>query len=241
MDNNKENTTVPNHNEQFRPGSDPGGSGRNHIFTKNMVLRRKQLHYTQQDLSDLTEIKLRTIQNYEKGQQPKGYTAVDIAEALECSLDWLLTGKGPEPPDPGEKKQAAEPSPYNKVEAGPPLVEEPKPHYEAGREEGFKVSDALTMAARVLESGTSYATALFLNIQHFDMALRSGARISALEHKQNNLYTEINLIKKHLADITQENSDLRKRLQEKERQDKEDANGDIKDTGIAIKAAGNKS
>ncbi len=45
----------------------------------------------------------------------------------------------------------------------------------------FKVSDALTMAARVLESGTSYATALLLNIQHFDRAIQAETRITQLE------------------------------------------------------------
>lgn len=38
------------------------------------------------------------------------------------------------------------------------------------------------MAVRVLESGTSYATALFLNIQHFDRAIRAEMRIQQLEH-----------------------------------------------------------
>jgi uncharacterized coiled-coil protein SlyX len=37
----------------------------------------------------------------------------------------------------------------------------------------FRISDALSMTARVLESGTSYATALYLNIQHFDRAVQS--------------------------------------------------------------------
>jgi len=108
MEDDKKNITVPTHNEQFRHGSDLEGSSRNHIFTKNMVSRRNQLQYTQQKLSDLTGIKLRTIQNYEKGQQPKGYNAVAIAEALKCSLDWLLIGKGPEPPGPGEDYKAGE-------------------------------------------------------------------------------------------------------------------------------------
>lgn len=48
-------------------------------------------------------------------------------------------------------------------------------------DQGFKVSEALTMAARVLESRTSYALALFTNIQHFDRAIQAEARISDLE------------------------------------------------------------
>ncbi len=37
------------------------------------------------------------------------------------------------------------------------------------------------MAARVLESGTSYAIALQLNIQHFDRAIQAETRITQLE------------------------------------------------------------
>ena len=53
----------------------------------------------------------------------------------------------------------------------------------------FKVSDALTMAARVLESGTSYAMALLLNIQHFDRAIQAETRITQLENnlQENNI------------------------------------------------------
>jgi transcriptional regulator with XRE-family HTH domain len=45
----------------------------------------------------------------------------------------------------------------------------------------FRVSEALTMVARVLESETSYATALYLNIQHFDRVIATEARIAQLE------------------------------------------------------------
>jgi chromosome segregation ATPase len=48
----------------------------------------------------------------------------------------------------------------------------------------FRVSDALTMCARVLESGTSYATALYLNIQHFDRAITAEERIGQVEQNQ---------------------------------------------------------
>ena len=69
-----------------------------------MVSRRKQLKYTQQKLSDLSGVKLRTIQNYENGQSPKSENVVAIAEALECSLDWLLLGRGE--PDPKQPQTA---------------------------------------------------------------------------------------------------------------------------------------
>jgi chromosome segregation ATPase len=43
------------------------------------------------------------------------------------------------------------------------------------------------MTARVLESGTSYATALYLNIKHFDRAIAAEARIAQIEQNQADL------------------------------------------------------
>jgi hypothetical protein len=48
----------------------------------------------------------------------------------------------------------------------------------------FRITDAMTMCARVLESGTSYATALYLNIQHFDRAVSAEERLGQLEAQQ---------------------------------------------------------
>ncbi|PIP07537.1 MAG: hypothetical protein COX51_06400 [Syntrophobacteraceae bacterium CG23_combo_of_CG06-09_8_20_14_all_50_8] len=53
----------------------------------------------------------------------------------------------------------------------------------------FRISEALTMAARVLESGTSYATSLYLNIQHFDCLIAAEARIARVESSQRDFET----------------------------------------------------
>ena len=65
----------------------------------------------------------------------------------------------------------------------------------------FKVSGAMTMAARVLESGTSYATALYLNIQHFDRAIRAEERISHLEDKCDRFEKWIEELEKKLKAV----------------------------------------
>jgi hypothetical protein len=51
MENNKNNTTVPALKSGSGFGSGLEASSRNQIFAKNLVLRRNQLHYTQQKLS----------------------------------------------------------------------------------------------------------------------------------------------------------------------------------------------
>ncbi len=45
----------------------------------------------------------------------------------------------------------------------------------------FKLFNALTMAARVLESETSYAMSLLQNIQHLDRAVQAENRIPQIE------------------------------------------------------------
>ena len=131
MEDNKENTTVPASQSGSGVGSGQRPLSRNQIFAKNMVLRRKELHYSQQKLSDLSGIKLRTIQNYEKGYRPKGDNIIALSEVLKCSLDWLLMNKGSEPDPPGGEKQIDKPEPlYNKVEI--PGVSDGVVKYSAG-------------------------------------------------------------------------------------------------------------
>lgn len=55
------------------------------------------------------------------------------------------------------------------------------------------------MAARVLESGTTYAIALYLNIEHFDRAIQAEARVTALETRVAVLENEILNLKETLT------------------------------------------
>ncbi len=55
----------------------------------------------------------------------------------------------------------------------------------------FKISEDLTMAARILESGTPYAIALHLNIRSFDKAITAESRIDSLEKEVATLRNEI--------------------------------------------------
>ncbi len=57
---------------------------------------RQRIHLSQVELAKKVGVSTTTIQNYESGQFPKGDHAVDLAVALECSLDWLLAGVTPQ-------------------------------------------------------------------------------------------------------------------------------------------------
>ena len=63
-------------------------------FGNRMRQRREMLGLHKQVLAEAVGLSLTTIQQYENGQLPKGSHAVRLAEALDCSLDWLLAGRG---------------------------------------------------------------------------------------------------------------------------------------------------
>ena len=63
-------------------------------FGTRMRQRREMLGLHKQVLAEAVGLSLTTIQQYENGQMPKGSHAVRLAEALDCSLDWLLAGRG---------------------------------------------------------------------------------------------------------------------------------------------------
>ena len=63
-------------------------------FSARLRRRRLQLELRKRELAAQVGVSLTTIQQYENGQMPKGEYAVRLSEALRCSLDWLLAGKG---------------------------------------------------------------------------------------------------------------------------------------------------
>ena len=64
------------------------------VFAQRLRQRREELDMHKQDMADRVGVSLTTIQKYENGQMPKGEYAVRLADTLDCSLDWLLAGKG---------------------------------------------------------------------------------------------------------------------------------------------------
>jgi phage repressor protein C with HTH and peptisase S24 domain len=56
---------------------------------------RDAANLSQTALSRKVGVSATTIQNYESGKFPKGEFAISLANALGCTLDWLLAGRGP--------------------------------------------------------------------------------------------------------------------------------------------------
>ena len=118
-----------------------------------------------------------------------------MLERLRINTNWLLTGEGPiftsestECSRQSPKIEASLPAPVTSNGPGPPASPQ-----------GFRISDAMAMAARVLESGTTYAIALYLNIEHFDRAIQAETRVTALEARVASLENEILLLKEVLT------------------------------------------
>jgi hypothetical protein len=73
----------------------------------------------------------------------------------------------------------------------------------------FKIRDVVYMATQILESGTSYAHALYLNIVHFDRALQGETRIEKCEGDIRRLEGEVESMKKMVEKLSEENKLLK--------------------------------
>ena len=78
---------------------------------KRIKKRRKELHLTQTEIKEKTGISSGNMSDIERGNRlPAATTLSQLAEILDCSIDWILTGKSPVSenlisPDIGEKDQ----------------------------------------------------------------------------------------------------------------------------------------
>lgn len=135
----------------------------------------------------------RHYQTIEAGDVPNGDTLLKIVNYFKCSLTWLLLGIGPKYMCDMEAEKYQTPR-TSIVYPKPEELDRPHvkaPGGEVYDQEEDKIADALTMTTRVLKSGTSYATALYLNIQHFDRAIRTEIRMTQLEKRFDDLERKI--------------------------------------------------
>jgi transcriptional regulator with XRE-family HTH domain len=126
-----------------------------------------------------------SLSNYEtKNKTPKGDVIQRICKEFGVDLQWLLTGQ--ESPDftlsMDRKIKVSSGTELSTGKDQGGAVAESEGEYATN---AFKVSEALTMAVKVLESNTSYATALYLTIQHFYRAVQSEERfVNLLDDKK---------------------------------------------------------
>lgn len=63
-------------------------------FKLRFLHRRNELHRTQRDLAKAVGVSVNTIQTYEEGNLPRGGNLIQVAFALNCSVDWLFGMEG---------------------------------------------------------------------------------------------------------------------------------------------------
>jgi transcriptional regulator with XRE-family HTH domain len=178
-------------------------------IAQRLKLVRDSTGLKQKDFGATIGVKsLDTISRWERGL---GYPSADILAAIHekygTNIQWLISGEGPmwtsgEPAKPDERSP-----PGVRNDGMPPAIP-------GGRDREFRLSDAITMAVRVLESGTSYATALYLNIQHFDRAIQAEARIQLLEKGIEILGEKIEILEQQVIKL-QERADKKNKEDEK--------------------------
>ncbi len=62
-------------------------------FGARVKVLRKQRHWTQKELANRVDIRFQLLNKYESGQHiPPAETLIRLAEALDTTLDYLLTG-----------------------------------------------------------------------------------------------------------------------------------------------------
>ena len=68
------------------------------LIGKRIKNRRKELKLTQNDIKSMTGISSGNMIDIENGKRlPAASTLLQLAEVLQCSIDWILTGKTPLP------------------------------------------------------------------------------------------------------------------------------------------------
>ena len=88
--------SVPALNTGSDFNSDFQTESQNQKFAQRLKEKRKKYDFTQKKLASMINVDVNTVQKWEAGSLPKGDYAIRLAKKLECSLDWLLTGRGEE-------------------------------------------------------------------------------------------------------------------------------------------------
>jgi hypothetical protein len=128
------------------------------------------------------------------------------------SSDWLDSGRGE--PFPGARIKYPEVCGHEESTGVHEIMDsygkEANKHLNQGRE--FRISDALTMCTRVLESGTSYATALYFNIEHFDRAVKSEFNQSKYIDDLQTMNESLSKMQTRMDEVEKDNKKLKEEL-----------------------------
>lgn len=168
---------------------------------KNFGERLKEIRISsgisQKKLADKINVTSNTIQNYEEGRLPKGNQSIALANVLNCSIDWLLTGKEHQPEQTAAEENQPEPK-------------QPEPPE--------SISQLITKTIEILESETIYSTALSANITAFHEATRTEKKIQemqeSMEARFQKMEQQMETQNREMEELKQENEKLKSQIKD---------------------------
>jgi len=170
-------------------------------FSERLIEIIGDMDIPKEDLPKLMEASEESVRRWLSGMgTPNSKYLIGLSKNIwdthgkELNLNYLVSGRG-------DKFVTPPPKPHGVA------------HFYSGGDAGIRVSDALVAASRVLDSGTSYATALFLNIQHFDRAVQAENQISDLIKENLELKDRTLELEKKCDDFEKKNNNLEDRLE----------------------------
>lgn len=159
------------------------------------------------------------VNSYRRMITVPGMNFLAYMQKYNFSLKWLTSGKGEPFADECDKF----PEIYKKEKSFD--LKETMVNYEQNNNAHLppiRISDAIIMCTRVLESGTSYATALYFSIQHFDHALEIENYSKKCQDDLNSFKKEFMEMKNRLENIEKENIRLHTDIQKLMSEDRQD-------------------
>jgi len=158
----------------------------NQVFLENFQKRLDDFRWNASQLAKKMKIDNTTVGHWLNGvRMPRGDYAILLSQVLECSMDWLFKGLGPEPAPPGQKNDQNKPSLIYKVETHPDRVAAPErdfdPHggWQPRPEMKDEDHNMLGKAFEIIRSNTIYRAALRANINAFHAAITGEQKLDS--------------------------------------------------------------
>ena len=157
------------------------------ISGKKIEARRKTLKLSRNALAKRIGVSRNSVYNWESGgdEPSKKYYQL-ISDALDIDITELITEDedicGPDPAQPYNKDTAA--------------------HLPAGDAQKINIEEAMGKTYKVLTSGTSYAMALYLNVQQFSNAVDAAKELHVCQESIADLQAQVNDLRRQVDRLT---------------------------------------
>lgn len=157
-------------------------SGKSYSIHLRIKTEREKLNLSHEQLGNKVGVSASAIAKWEKSTIPKTKSIQKLADVFKCTFEDLLTGK----------------SYLFEPESKSMVVSAPDPPVYKG---SISLADGIKMATDVLNSGTTYARALYMNIVHFDAAIKAEERAARYQIEMKGQSERINGLEKEQFEL----------------------------------------